>query len=275
MSPEQMRSARDVDATTDIWALGVILFELLTGKAPFVGDNMPELVLKIASSPPESMRSLLPTLPARLEQVVLKCLEKDRTKRYRNVAELAAALVEFGPKRARVSAERIARIIEASGLSRDEFAAPSSSKGDPAKWGKEAEDAQSGRSHQRATVKRVVIGLSFALVAGIAVLAYLVSTSQLAETAVTPPETSATPTSSSRARSSPPPADPPAIEAGEQRVPPPGSPVPAAPKTVGPPRSTRTKSPPAASSSVPPGAMPSSLPPATPPRTGSAYDERK
>src|SRR5258708_36523705 len=79
MSPEQMRSTRDVDARADIWAMGVILYELLVAKAPFHGETMPELVLTIATEAPESLRAQRPDVPPALEAVVLRCLEKDRT----------------------------------------------------------------------------------------------------------------------------------------------------------------------------------------------------
>ena len=63
MSPEQMQSSKDTDARSDIWALGVVLHELLTGAPPFQGDTMPELVLKIVSSPPVSLGSALRGAP--------------------------------------------------------------------------------------------------------------------------------------------------------------------------------------------------------------------
>jgi eukaryotic-like serine/threonine-protein kinase len=126
MSPEQMRSAKDVNAQTDIWAIGTILFELLAGKPPFVAESLPELVLRITSDPPPSLRSFRPQVPAALEGVVLRCLEKDRQKRYPNVAELALALLPFAPKRAKSSVERISGIIQASGLSTSSLALPPS-----------------------------------------------------------------------------------------------------------------------------------------------------
>ncbi len=99
MAPEQMRSSRDVDARTDVWSLGVVLFELLTGRSPFEAETMPELCLKIVNEPPTPLVSLRPVIPPGLAAVVDRCLEKDRTRRYANAAELALALEPFAPPR--------------------------------------------------------------------------------------------------------------------------------------------------------------------------------
>ncbi|HEY4014211.1 MAG TPA: protein kinase [Polyangiaceae bacterium] len=104
MSPEQMDSSRNVDARTDIWALGVVLFELLTAKAPFHGATLPEVCLKITTQPPPPLRTLRPDAPAQLEAVILKCLEKDRNNRWSSVVELCAALAPFAPDRAESAA---------------------------------------------------------------------------------------------------------------------------------------------------------------------------
>jgi eukaryotic-like serine/threonine-protein kinase len=127
MSPEQMLSARDVDARTDIWALGAILFELLTAKSPFDGTTLPEVFGKISTQPPPPIRTFRPDVPEGVEQVILRCLAKDRTGRYLNVAELAIALAPFAPKRARASVERISRVIQNAGLSASALALPPSS----------------------------------------------------------------------------------------------------------------------------------------------------
>ncbi len=110
MSPEQLRSARDCDARTDIWALGVILYELCTGRQPFGGESITELALKVAMDPTPAM-NLIPDPPG-FEAVVGKCLSKEPAHRYQNVAELAAALVPFGPPSALESAQRIARVLQ-------------------------------------------------------------------------------------------------------------------------------------------------------------------
>jgi eukaryotic-like serine/threonine-protein kinase len=124
MSPEQMRSSRGVDGRSDLWALGVILFELLTGKPPFHADSVTELVLKVAIDPTPSLRALRPDAPAGLEAVIGKCLQKDRDERYRNVAELAVALLPFAPRRAKTLVERIGGILQAAGLSESALAVP-------------------------------------------------------------------------------------------------------------------------------------------------------
>jgi serine/threonine-protein kinase len=110
VAPEQMSSARDVDARTDIWALGVILFELLTGVPPFQGEDIPQLCAQILQSPPLPLRTLRPDVPERLEAIVLRCLAKDRAQRFERVGELAEVLSEFAPTRARSIAERVVQI---------------------------------------------------------------------------------------------------------------------------------------------------------------------
>jgi eukaryotic-like serine/threonine-protein kinase len=110
MAPEQLRSSKYVDARTDIWALGVILHELLTGKLAFQGSTVPEIYAAILASPPEPLRSARPDAPPQLEAIIAKCLEKDANRRFANVGELAVALVQFAPASGRLSAERIGRI---------------------------------------------------------------------------------------------------------------------------------------------------------------------
>jgi serine/threonine-protein kinase len=116
MSPEQFASTRDVDARADIWALGAILYELVTGRVPFEADTMPQLCGMILQEPVPAPRSLRAELPDGLEIAILRCLEKDRSKRFQNLSEVAAALVPFAPRGSLRSAQRISRVLSAAGL---------------------------------------------------------------------------------------------------------------------------------------------------------------
>jgi serine/threonine-protein kinase len=115
MPPEQMLSPRDVDVRSDIWALGVILFELLTNASPFPAETLPELQQRILGGAPQKVSALRPDVPPALDGIIERCLQKDRANRFANVADFAGALAPYGPMRARVQAERAARMIEGSG----------------------------------------------------------------------------------------------------------------------------------------------------------------
>lgn len=115
MSPEQFAAPAEVDLRTDIWALGVILYELLTGAAPFAGNTVIKLWENVKSGVPASLLSLRRDAPVAIEAVILRCLEKDPERRYQNVAELAKALLPLGPERSRNSVARIVRVVESPG----------------------------------------------------------------------------------------------------------------------------------------------------------------
>jgi len=116
MSPEQLTEAGEVDERTDIWALGVILYEFLVGTPPFRAENLPKLFLAILHQKTPSPQPLRPDLPAQLVSTIMRCLEKDRSKRFANVDEFAASLIDVAPARARLSIERIARLTVAGGV---------------------------------------------------------------------------------------------------------------------------------------------------------------
>ena len=110
MSPEQLRSSKNVDARTDVWALGTILFELVSGRTPFEADSVMGLCTTIAADPPTPLRRYRPEAPKEFESVVMSCLEKDPLKRPQNVGELAIALRPFAAAEARLAVDRIGRI---------------------------------------------------------------------------------------------------------------------------------------------------------------------
>jgi eukaryotic-like serine/threonine-protein kinase len=114
MAPEQMRSARDATPRSDIWALGIVLYQLVTKHLPFDADSIPELCLKVALEPPIPLLSRRPDVPPALEATIRRCLERDHARRFANAAELATALEPFAPPEARATVEQARLIVRGS-----------------------------------------------------------------------------------------------------------------------------------------------------------------
>jgi serine/threonine-protein kinase len=104
MSPEQMQSAKTVDHRTDIWALGCVLFELLTKGPPFNAATIPELCAAVLTQPSPSARTLRPDLPAVIDTIIGRCLEKTPEARYATVGHFAQDLLAFAPNAAAIVA---------------------------------------------------------------------------------------------------------------------------------------------------------------------------
>ncbi|HSO33480.1 MAG TPA: serine/threonine-protein kinase [Labilithrix sp.] len=95
MSPEQLRSSKSVDARADIWAVGVILYELITGKLPFMGENLGELFAQILEVEAPPLRLHVPEAPQGVEAIVARCLQRRPEHRFQNVAELERELAPY------------------------------------------------------------------------------------------------------------------------------------------------------------------------------------
>jgi len=101
MSPEQARESKHIDARSDQWALGVILYECVVGRRPFGGGSLLELLSNIASASYKRPTELVPELPAELEAVIARALQPDAAGRFADVRAMGAALLPFASEAAR------------------------------------------------------------------------------------------------------------------------------------------------------------------------------
>jgi serine/threonine-protein kinase len=113
MSPEQAVSARDVDGRTDIWSMGVILYELVTGHLLFGGATMGAVIAKIMQMPIPDVRDFAPGVPAGLGRAIMRSLERDPDERFGTVADLLEALLPFGSNNAFASSPELAATVPA------------------------------------------------------------------------------------------------------------------------------------------------------------------
>jgi serine/threonine-protein kinase len=214
MSPEQLRATRDVDARSDVWSLGVTLYELLADRQPFSAPTITALSLKIVSDP----HAPITGIPLELMAILDKCLEKEREHRFANVGELAEALAPLFPN-GKIAAELV------SGTLGKPTRAKSPEHTDPAEAGWRLPSAPamtttSFTAGESAAIKprkrkRVWIGLAAAAVAGGIATAAVI--------AMTRPS-STTPAASAAPPPAAPVQQPPAAQAQPQPEPPPPPP---------------------------------------------------
>jgi serine/threonine-protein kinase len=110
MSPEQIRGLKHIDWRTDIWALGVILYHMLTGRRPFVGDSAAAIYASVFTDAPCPFATHRPDVPDELAEVVFACLQKSPNHRVQTIGDLARRLLPFGPPGSAISVERIVRL---------------------------------------------------------------------------------------------------------------------------------------------------------------------
>jgi eukaryotic-like serine/threonine-protein kinase len=177
MSPEQLRSSKNVDRRADLWSMGVILYEMLGGEAPFQADTLPEVCARIMAEPPPPLAMGSKGIGA----VVMRCLEKDPSNRFADAGALAAALAPMGSADSRAIAERISRVVRSSGASLPEIRTDASGPLAPmtaaAASGIVQTSAQFGtvtntKASRRSTLPLVIgAGAALAIAVGIGVLA--------------------------------------------------------------------------------------------------------
>jgi len=110
MAPEQIRSSSDADRRSDLFSLGAVLYQALTGDSPFGNGEAGVVSARVLNDEPTPLRALRPDVPETLDAAVMQCLEKDPGRRFKNTGALARALAAGGTPGARRTAERIARM---------------------------------------------------------------------------------------------------------------------------------------------------------------------
>jgi len=96
MAPEQVRNSKDVDARADLWSVGAVLFQLITGKHAFSAATNVEASIAVLTAEPQKLCALEPTAPAGLEEVIRRCLTRDVAARFQSARDVAEALRPFG-----------------------------------------------------------------------------------------------------------------------------------------------------------------------------------
>ncbi len=139
MSPEQVRKPKTVDTRSDIWSLGIILHEFLTGTPPFASETPMAILAAVVSDEPPEMRSSRFDVPDGLQTVVSRCLAKEPSRRYADVVELALALKPFSPQTGEAAFNRISAILRSA---KDR----GNSKPKPSAWPSDGPTLESGNA---------------------------------------------------------------------------------------------------------------------------------
>jgi serine/threonine-protein kinase len=111
MAPEQFDGSKRVDERTDIWALGIVLYELTTGTTPFESETIAQLISAVLHAQPQAFEFHGLVVPEGFEAIVERALSKSPADRFASVSELATALVPYGPMHASLRASRVSRLL--------------------------------------------------------------------------------------------------------------------------------------------------------------------
>ncbi|MBK9266701.1 MAG: protein kinase [Polyangiaceae bacterium] len=187
MAPEQIRSSKTVDQTADIWSVGVMLYELTSGKSPFLGESVGDTLARVLMGNVEPLSVVRRDAPKELSDVVARCLEMDEKKRFQNVAELAVALAPLGSSRTKELPERIARVLGADmtarghraigpldrnggvDVSAETIAAPAKSTAN----GTQITATSTGSTHGLTRSSRTYLGVAAATACGVAIMLFM------------------------------------------------------------------------------------------------------
>ena len=193
MSPEQARGGLDVDHRTDIYAMGVILYQMLTGELPFKGDNYNTLLISVLTESPRSLRELNPAIPADVDALVLKELDKDPAARSQSAAEMLAAFGRLEAYKERESGMSLLGTKIKNGVAGGDLGGPSEGKGSKSsasrvlsQMAKGTPGAWSGTAAKKGPSKVLVVGLVAAVLI-IGVVAIVLVKGNSSSTPVTAP----------------------------------------------------------------------------------------